>query len=90
MKIKASFATVFVVILAMAGTIESVLAGGGDTFSECVAPCTQFTDADTGAQVCSCPQTFNIADKAAWCPVPPCVLYRNPVTGQLVCACPRH
>jgi hypothetical protein len=87
MRIKASFATVFVAILAMAGSIESVFAGG-NTFSECVAPCTPFTDADTGAQVCSCPSTLDKAHRPP-CPVPPCVAYTDPVTGQFVCACPR-
>ena len=85
MTLKAAFATVFVAALAVAGTSGGVFAD--DTY-QCVSPCTGFTDAGTGAQVCTCPPTFQAV--APWCPQPPCVLYTNPVTGPLVCACRPH
>jgi hypothetical protein len=84
MTLKAAFATVFVAALAVAGMSGGVFAD--DTY-QCVSPCTGFTDAGTGAQVCTCPPTFQAV--APWC-VAPCVLYTDPVTGQLVCACPPH
>jgi hypothetical protein len=86
MTLKAAFATVFVAALAVAGTSGGVFAD--DTY-QCVSPCTGFTDAGTGARVCSCPPTFHRPHPDPACPQPPCVLYTDPVTGQLICACPQ-
>jgi hypothetical protein len=83
MTLKAAFATVFLAALAVAGTSGGVFA---DNTYQCVSPCTEFTDAGTGAVVCSCPPTLASASS---CPQPPCVLYTNTVSGQLICACPR-